>query len=680
MRSGTNRLEKVELTFRTPISVNHNIFDNEFLNSMSIAQIIQGSRAELKLDVNDSSFQKIEKNIRLPNRSGIKFARYTWQSVSQNGTDSLANFNYRAGSTLILIQAPADVSFSASVSKSLVQVDFTGTNIAKTDINPSFIIRQGADTVPLSLSNFQATASKAFLRTSGNINNVSYPFRQSTNVSLGIAFFVVVTETTETGEVQTVDNLADRRAYVYSAVFKWVDARGFEHRSTQALQKDLLTSQDISEENPIGFTVKCLNLTSKNGVRIDIYRTMKNTTVLRKVAEIINRQEDPFISYVDTVEDDDLGEVLLSDNFHPDGCDSIEVFNDRFYLSGFQNFRNKIQYSDLLNFGGSFAVRFTESNSILAEEDVIALRKMDNRLTIFTTRAIYQYPASNPQTLAPDLIEGSVNVSSINKNTITRSPDGLLFQSELGFYLLSRGGQFGFVGDPVKDISREVTVIASSINKANQEVLFFTDKTSVIVYNYFYKKWSTFSDGPGSNALHSLVHDKKVYILDRRGSIWIEEEPDRVEHGRLYTGVMETGWIQLSSILNYQKIKSFFLLGKFKNLTELCVHVYYDYTDFIQQVIPVNFNQISNPIPDRPFGSSQKQYGGVNNNFSFGQSSTDDIRQFRFMLQKQKCNSIKLKFCITAEKAVLSALRFQVRVLPGSGRVSPSKQFSQRGA
>ena len=665
---GENRLEDVEFTFRVPDTSPNTAFDDlDNIEAFKVSQTRQGIEREIYLST-DSEVFTLTEDFTINERSGFRFQRYKWTSRSRNGTDSLDNYNYRSGFTGLTIESSEVVGQIPSVTKSLFQVDFTGTNIAQDDINPAFIIRQGVDIVPLGLTNFASTSSKAFLRTEGNISNVPYPFRQRSNLDLEIIFYVISTETVETGETQTVDNLADRRAYIYSAVFKWVDGRGFEHRSTQALQKDVLSSQDISEDNPIGLTIKCLNLTTRDGVKIDLYRTKKNTLVLRKVAEIINRKEAFVISYTDIVVDDDLGEVLLADNFHPDGCDSIEVFNDQFFLAGFQNFRNKIQFSDPLNFGGSSSVKFTEGNSILAEEDVVALRKMDIRLVIFTNRAVYVYPPSNAASNAPQLIEGSVNVSSVNKNAIQRSPSGLIFQSELGFYLLDRGLKFGFVGDPIKDLSRKEVVIASSINKANQENLFFTDRNSTIVFNYFYNKWSTFSDG----AKYSLIHKNALHTLDKRGNIWVETRDSK----RVYTGVMETGWLQLSSIKNYQKIKSFFLIGRFKNLQSLCVYIYYDYSDFIRQVIPVNFNQISEPIPNFDLGSPRTGYGL--SDFSYGQPSSSDIRQFRFMLRRQKCSSIKLRFCVEAEEAVLSAFRFQLRLLPGSGRVPSREQFSRQ--
>lgn len=663
-----NRLEDVELTLRVPSSSANTVFDNLSIETLKIAQSRSGSRREISLNTSSNVFDLME-NFTISDRPGFRFQRYKWTSKSENGTDSLDFFDYRSGFTDVIIESSSVVGQNPIVTKSLFQVDFTGTNISQEDINPAFIIRQGIDLVPLSLTYFASTDSKAFLRTAGNINNVPYPFRQSNNIDLDIVFYVVTTESVETGEVQTVDNLADRRAYIYSAVFKWIDARGFEHRSTQSLQKDVLTSQDISEDNPIGLTIKHLNLTTRDGVKIDLYRTKKNTVVLRKVAEIINKKEFFVTPFIDTVEDNDLGEVILSDNFHPDGCDSIEVFNDRFYLAGFQNFKNKIQYSDLLNFGGSFAIKFTEENSILAEEDVVALRKMDNRIFIFTNKAIYSWPPSN-SIGAPDLISGSINVSSVNKDAIQRSPLGLIFQSELGFYLLDRGLNFGFIGDPVKDLSRKEIVISSSINKSNQEILFFTNKNSTILFNYFYKKWTTFSD----QIKHSIIHKNILHTLDNRGNIWIEtREPKKV-----YTGTMETGWLQLSSIKNYQKIKSFFLVGRFKNLRNLCVYIYYDYSDFIRQVIPVNFEQISFPIPNFEVGVARKGYGLKG--FPYGQADSDDIRQFRFMLKRQKCSSIKLRICVEAEQASLSAFRFQLRLLPGSGRVPPKEQFSGKGA
>ena len=663
--NNVNQPESIEFNLSIPKSnltgITNYISDTkeafvENISDIIVRQVTRSVNNQFNLDFSND-------NQTVTEDSSNVYVKLLWESQNKNGTDSLAFFNFNIGSTTFDIQNAEIVSTEFLKLSSTYNLELSGENIAQDDFDPRIVFQRGVERNPILLNDFKSTSTKVFWRRRG----LSYPFIQRSNASLEFRYFAIETTEEDTGDVQTVDNLEDRRAYIYSVVYKWIDGRGFEHRSTQALQKDVLTSQDISESNPIGLRLKCLNLTNKNGVKIELFRTAKDTTVLRKVDDFTNRPNLADISHIDTTPDEQLGEVLLSDTFHPDGGNIIEVFRDSFFVAGFQNFKNKIQFSDLLNFGGSSSIKFQDGNSILAEEEVIALKKMDNYLIIFTEKQIYAWTSGVPQA-----IEGSINISPINARSIQSTPMGIIFQTEKsGYYILGRGLNLQYVGLSIRDFNDKVCV-TSSINKNNQEVLFFNSDNTTLVYNYIFQKWSSLTGSSES----SIVHKDDIYTLslkNQNSSSLYKFNSDEVSSS--FRGVMETGWIQLSKLQNYQKIKSFYILGKFKGLQDLCVYISYDFNEYVSQFIRADKDQFKEAIPRPSLGEESLDYG--TNRTNWGEESFDDIKQFRFLVTQQKCSAIKIRVCPYAEFAELSSLTFQLKLLGDPARVSPQQQFSQ---
>ena len=122
------------------------------------------------------------------------------------------------------------------------------------------------------------------------------------------------------------------------------------------------------------------------------------------------------------------------------------------------------------------------------------------------------------------------------------------------------------------------------------------------------------------------------------------------------TSTIETGWVQLSEIAGYQRIKDFYLVGKINNPEAISCEISYngkgeDLTPEPEEVISIDLNKIL----DR---------------YSRG-STLSDITLWRFAPRRQRCSSMKLKFMIRCSSMELSAIKFGVQsvkeTLPTTG-------------
>ena len=133
---------------------------------------------------------------------------------------------------------------------------------------------------------------------------------------------------------------------------------------------------------------------------------------------------------------------------------------------------------------------------------------------------------------------------------------------------------------------------------------------------------------------------------------------------------LETGWMNVAGLQNFQRVYHILLLASFKSSHKLRIRVAYDFKDaWVQEEIinPEDFLNANAYGADSPYGAGSP-YGG-----------DGALYQFRLNLKIQKCQSIKFSIEDLQEEPgeglALSGLTFRVGVKEGTNKLAASNKF-----
>lgn len=440
--------------------------------------------------------------------------------------------------------------------------------------------------------------------------------------------FVNVSQKSDTGKLSA-------GSYQYTAVFRWLDARGNKHTSATAIPMTLTVTAGYRVE----VDVMTLFLTNKSNVKVDIYRTEANGSLFYYVGTMDNDTSTNSSTYVDTTTDADLiaGELLLTsrdeiDSIVNQSLDKVVLHKDRVFVTGLQD-KNLVRYSKQIR--NEEGIAFNEALEFRVEQlggGITALQSMDNNLIIFKNERIYVVGGDPLDDFlngtgfgSPELL--SSDVGCINSRSIVLGSEGIYFKSNKGIYLLNRGLTVSYVGDRVEDYN-DHTITGAELVEDQNEVRFSTQEGVVLVYNTYFDIWSVFPNLPATD---SGTWKSKYVLISSRG-VLVEGTSYR-DDGASYSMKIATGWIATSGIQGFQRIYRTFILGELETSHRLKVKIYNNYAPGSVQTTYIN--------PNNSFGTS---YGtdtvyGANN---YG-STAAGIYQYGIHHQKQKCQSFRLE-------------------------------------
>jgi hypothetical protein len=97
-----------------------------------------------------------------------------------------------------------------------------------------------------------------------------------------------------------------------------------------------------------------------------------------------------------------------------------------------------------------------------------------------------------------------------------------MFLSDDGIMLLSQNGQVLPIGRPVKHFTDTLTIVGANVAQQNNHVIFSTSDGVALVWNFLFKRWSTFTSYIASTAVSSL--DGHLFFRDNSsGNIFVED-------------------------------------------------------------------------------------------------------------------------------------------------------------
>lgn len=511
------------------------------------------------------------------------------------------------------------------------------------------------------------------------------PMMYDGNVVVEHGFHLYPEDLIDAGDSAVGGNLVDG-AYQYSAVYAWTDNKGQIHRSAASVGLEVVLSNGTATQQQT-IDIPTLRLTQKENVIIELYRTEANGTIFYKITDVasplLNDKTVDTVSFIDNTSDTDLinNEVLYTtggvlENITAPSSSIIESFSDRIFLAGLED-ENRLQFSKI-RFAGT-PVEFNDTLTIQLNSKggpITALGAMDDKLIIFKESAMFYLSGDGPNNLGqqdtfikPELL--SSDIGCININSVVLTPDGLMFKSKKGIYLLSRGLQLQYIGANVEEFN-DLKVSSAIVVPEENQVRFTTEDGDALVYNYFARQWAAFSN---FRALSAINIGFTYYYLRFNGILYVEDEDSFTDNGSPINIKLTSGWISFAQVQGFQRVYKLLILGNFKSPHKLRVRVAYDFNEaYTQEVVidTADFTDNTRYGEYSPYGEpSTVPYGGDGN-----------VHQLRIDLKRQKCQAIKIQIEeIQAdpdnygEGLSISNLMFEVGQKAGVNKVDTGRKY-----
>lgn len=433
--------------------------------------------------------------------------------------------------------------------------------------------------------------------------------------------------------------------YFYQVTYEWTDAAGNLHRSAPSVPYGIVTVGATSSNT---LYIPTLRLTAKSSVRIVIYRWSQAQQTYYQVTSItsplLNNPNAFEVSYVDTLADSAiLGNQILYttggviENIGPPACTKLCLYRSRLWLLDAED-TNLLWYSKQVieNTPVEMSDLFTEfvapTTGVQGSTGpVTALSAMDDKLVVFKTNNLYYVTGNGPDnTGANNDLSDAIFITAVvgcsNQNSIVFIPQGLMFESDKGRWLLGRDLSTSYIGAPVEDFNGAVTTSATSIPGTNQTRMTLSNNLT-LMYDYYFGRWGTFNSPP---ALSSTLYQGMHTYLDKYGRVLQESEGTYLDVANPVLISFTTSWFNLAGLQGFQRIYSFYLLGQYLTPHKLNVQVAYDYNSSPQQSITIS------PDNFAPAYGSGSAYG---QDSPYGSLS---LEQWRVFTSQQKCQAFQV--------------------------------------
>lgn len=452
----------------------------------------------------------------------------------------------------------------------------------------------------------------------------------------------------------------------YMVVYEYLDSFGQITRSSPSNQASVTTNANAAS---VAVSFRGIPFSLKNSTTFAGVSRAPVAAIYRAVGSVFYR----------------LTEVIISDNqgadysYNDSAADSSLTNNEQIYTTGGilgndpapvagNNFsggnrlflvdleeKDEVAYSkkqlhgESVAFSDFFRIRIS-SGTFADKTPLNSGGYMDGKVVLFRKKSIYIVSGDGPNETGnadgfsePESIAS--DVGCINPRSVLLTPAGLMFKSEKGIYILTRGLSVEYIGKEVEDFNSQNIVASVLVGSAN-EARFYTDAGNCLVYNFLTGAWSDSISQTSVDA--DLWNDMPVQIISGE----IHQEQDGVfTDDAAYTSLrIKTAWIKLSGIQDFGRIWRLWILGKFKSAHTLVVKARYDYNDDYVETFTIN------------------------------PSASDSQYQYSCHLRKQKCESVQFEIYDedqsgTGESFELTGLTLEVGVRKGAMKLPASRKY-----
>lgn len=439
--------------------------------------------------------------------------------------------------------------------------------------------------------------------------------------------------------------------YFYQVTYEWTDNQGNWFRSAPSIPVNVNVSSGTGTVNVIRVPTLRLTYKTSNPVKIVIYRWSQSQQTYYQTTSIdqplLNDPSVDSVSFTDRNSDQAiLGNNILYttggvlENIGAPPSTAVTLFDSRMWAIDAENDdllwysktildQTPVEMSDQLT-------RYVTPNASAQGPTgpMRCIAPMDDKLIIFKRNALYYINGTGPDSTGAssqysEPIFITSTVGSENQNSIVLIPQGLMFQSDKGIWLLGRDLSTNYVGKDVEDFNSATVLSATAIPGTNQ-VRFTLDNGIVLLYDYFVGQWGTFS---GISGISSTLYQNLHTYIDEYGRAFQENPGSYLDGTNPVLMSWRSGWLSLAGLQGYQRAYSMYMLGVYKSPHVLRAGVAYDYDSNVQQlatIAPTNFSG--------PWGSGTS-WGSIS--YWGGNTSRE---QWEVNFQRQQCQSIQISF------------------------------------
>jgi len=456
--------------------------------------------------------------------------------------------------------------------------------------------------------------------------------------------------------------------YNYVFTYEWTDNAGNLHRSAPSIPLSITTTGSgntssntllvptlrltYKQPTPMVLATLPLGAPTVNPIRIVGYRWSTAQQVYYQftslTSPVMNRPDLDVVSITDTQSDSQiLGNVILyttggviEDIAAPASIASA-LFDNRLWLVDAED-RNLLWYSKQVI--ENVPVEMSDLLTIFVAPtsgaqgstgSISALSAMDDKLIIFKKDAIYYINGVGPDNTGAnssysDPIFITSTVGTILPNSIVLTPNGLMFQSDKGIWLLGRDLSSSYIGSPVESFTSSATVLSAKAIPSTNQVRFILDNNMTLMYDYFQGQWGTHSNiGAISSTLYQSAHT----YLNSNGQIFKETPNMFLDGSSPVLLSLTTAWINVAGLQGFERFYFGYLLGSYFTPFTLDLNISYNYQNGSQQNIKIIPNNYAPNWGGEALWGSGGPWGG---------SKSGNVFEARFFPEKQKCESFQI--------------------------------------
>ncbi len=452
---------------------------------------------------------------------------------------------------------------------------------------------------------------------------------------------VIVTTATGVGNITA-------QTYYYVAIYEWADNQGNIHRSAPSLAVSQVTTT-ASSTNTIKVPTLRLTYKTANPVKIVLYRwsTAQQTyfQVTSLTSPTLNSTTTDNVTITDALADSAIvGNSILYttggviENIGAPATSVQALFKSRLFAVDAED-KNLLWYSKQViestpvEMSDLFTIYVAPTTASQGSTgNITALSAMDDKLIIFKNNAIYYIVGTGPDNTGAnnDFSEPVFITSTVgcdNQNSIVFMPQGLMFQSDKGIWLLGRDLTTIYIGSSVEDFNNSVVLSALSVPTTNQ-VRFTLDTGETLMYDYFFGQWGSFTGAPAiSSTLYQALHT----FIDSYGRVFQESPGVYLDGSRPVLMNFTTSWFNLAGLQGFERAYFFYLLGTYISPHKLSIGVAFDYNSSPTQTVIISPDNYSAPYGGDSLYGGASVYGGASN-----------IEQWRIFFDKQKCQAFQI--------------------------------------
>lgn len=447
----------------------------------------------------------------------------------------------------------------------------------------------------------------------------------------------------------TTGGLITAQTYNYVFTYEWTDAAGNLHRSAPSIPTTIVTTGSTSTNTLVVPTLRLTYKVQPNPVRIVGYRwsTAQQTyyQFTDVQAPVVNDPSVDYVTIVDTLADSAiLGTTLLYttggvvENIAAPASAALALFNNRLFLIDAENpnllwFSKQVIQNTPVEMSDLLTLYIAPTSGAQGSTGpTTALSAMDDKLIIFKRDAIYYITGRGPDNTGanndfsdPVFVTSTVGCS--NPNSIVLMPDGLMFQSDKGIWLLGRDLSTLYIGFPVETYNNAIVYSATAIPGTNQ-VRFVIENNVTLVYDYFVKQWLTHSN---INAIAATLYEGQHTYLNSYGQVFQETPGMYTDGSKPVLMSLTTSWLNLAGLQGYERFYFAHLLGTYYTPFTLDVQIAYDYNPSAVQSISVLPDNYASNWGDEALWGSGGPWGGPGNVF-----------KVRLFPENQKCETFQI--------------------------------------